>query len=252
MADLPLEATAFLILFARVGAVLMLLPLLSEESIPGQVRLLLALGLTLALFPLLRPQVAELAGQGDAALVGVILSELLTGLAMGMIIRLMFQAATMAGALISLQVGLTSALTVDPMGGQTPLLGKLMALAAALICFASGLHHHWIAGVVRSYGLFPAGSLPDPASWTTLAVDTIAQSLSLAVSLAAPFILYGMVFNIAVGFGARLAPALQLFFIAQPLNLLLGLALFAATAGVILSTFADRFVGWMAGGWAGG
>lgn len=251
-ADLAVEATAFLLLFARLGAVLMLLPVFSEEAAPGQVRLFLAVGATLALFGLLRPEVQPLARQADAELLGTILAELLTGLGLGLTIRLFFQAASMAGALVSLQIGLTTALVFDPQGGQTPVLGKLMALAAALICLAAGLHQLWFAAIVRSYALFPAGSVPVAADWSALAVATAGEALTLAVSLAAPFLIYGIVFNVALGFSARLAPTLQIFFIAQPLNLLLGFALLVVTLGTMLSLFAERFAGWLQGGWAGG
>ncbi len=249
-AGLPLEATAFLILFARVGAVLMLLPAFGEEAVPGQVRLLLAVGMTAALFGLLRPAVAPLADRGDALLLGTVLSELLTGLALGMLVKIFFQAAAMAGSLISLQVGLTTALVFDPsVSGQVPLLAKWMAVAAALVCFAAGLHHLWIGALVRSYDLFPAGTVPDPADWALLARATLGKAMLLAVSLAAPFLIYGIVFNVGVGLAARLAPTLQIFFIVQPLNLLLGLALLAATAGTMLTLFAAGFADWMSGGW---
>lgn len=249
-AALPLEATAFLILFARVGAVLMLLPALSEEAVPGQVRLLLAVGMTAALFGFLRGEVASLAGQGDVALLGTLMAELLTGLAFGMLVKIFFQAAAMAGSLVSLQIGLTTALVFDPsVSGQVPLLAKWLAVAAALICFAAGLHHLWIAAIIRSYELFPAGTVPNAADWALLARATIGKAMLLSVSLAAPFLVYGIVFNVAVGLAARLAPTLQIFFIVQPLNLLLGLALLGVTAGTMLSLFATSFAEWLSGGW---
>ncbi len=249
-AGLPLEATAFLILFARVGAVLMLLPAFGEEAVPGQVRLLLAVGMTAALFGLLRPAVGPLAERGDALLLAMVLAELLTGLALGMLVKIFFQAAAMAGSLISLQVGLTTALVFDPsVSGQVPLLARWMAVAAALVCFAAGLHHLWIGALVRSYELFPAGTVPNAADWALLARATVGKAMLLAVSLAAPFLLYGIVFNVGVGLAARLAPTLQVFFIVQPLNLLLGLALLAATVGTMLTLFATGFTEWLSGGW---
>lgn len=249
-AELPLLATAFLILFARIGAVLMLLPVFSEEAVPGQVRLLLAVGMTAALFGLLRPDVAPLAAQADVALLGTVLAELLTGLAFGMLVRIFFQAAAMAGSLVSLQIGLTTALVWDPsVNGQAPVLAKWFAVAAALLCFAFNVHHLWISAIVGSYQLFPAGSVPNAADWASLASATAGKATLLAVSLAAPFMIYGMVFSVAVGFASRLAPQIQIFFIVQPLNLLLGLSLLAVTAGAMLSLFADRFAEWLSGGW---
>lgn len=249
-ADLPLFATAFLILFARVGAVLMLLPIFSEEAVPGQVRLLLAVGMIAALFGILRSRVAPLADQADVALLGTVLAELLTGLALGMLVRLFFQAAAMAASLVSLQIGLTTALVWDPsVNGQAPVLARWFALAAALICFAANIHHLWIGAIVGSYELFPVGAVPSAADWAALASATAGKAMLLAVSLAAPFMIYGVIFNVAVGFASRLAPQLQIFFIVQPLNILLGLSLLAVTAGAMLSLFAERFAEWLGGGW---
>ena len=245
IADLPTEATAFLILFARIGSVWMLLPAFSDEAVPGQVRLLISIGLTAALFGLLR---VEVVGQlSDGALFGTVLAELLTGLGLGMLVRMMFHAANIAGSVISLQIGLTTALVFDPaVNGQTPLLAKMFSLAATLTCFAAGLHHLWIGALIHSYQLFPLGSMPVSGDWATLATATAGKAFLLAISLAAPFLIYGIVFNVAVGLAARLSPQIQIFFIVQPLNLLLGLALLAVTAGAMLSLFADRLADWLA------
>lgn len=248
LADLPVQATAFLILFARIGAVLMLLPIFSEEAVPMRIRLLAALGMTLGLSGLLLPQLRPAASDGDA-LFGILLVELGLGLAIGSLIKIMFQAIIMAGSIISLQMGLSSAIIFDPaMGGQTPILAKLVALAAVLFCMGMGLHHLWIAAMVKSYALFPVGMVPDLGDFARLAVDTVAKSLMLAVSIGGPFLVYGIVFNVALGFSARLAPTIQVFFIAQPLNILLGVALLAVTVGAILTGFSVAFADWMQSG----
>jgi flagellar biosynthesis protein FliR len=248
LATLPQDATGFLILFARLGAVLMLLPVFGEDSVPGRLRLLLALGMTAGLWGLLRPVVAGHAA-ADAELAGVLIVELLIGLAIGTLVKLMFQAIIMAGSIISLQVGLSSALVFDPaLGGQTPLLAKLVALAAVLFCMGMGLHHLWIAAMIESYTLFPVGAVPDTGDFARLAVETAGRGLGLAVSIAGPFLVYGIVFNVALGFSARLAPAIQIFFIAQPLNLLLGVALLAVTVGAILTGFSVAFADWLQNG----
>ena len=104
----------------------MLLPVFSEESVPGQVRLLLAVGMTAGLFGLLRGEVAPLAGQADAELLGTVLTELATGLAFGMLVKIFFQAAAMAGSLVSLQIGLALLLH-----GLISLVGATVALALA-------------------------------------------------------------------------------------------------------------------------
>lgn len=248
--QLPLFATAYLLLFARVGAVLMLLPVFSEDGVPGQVRLLIALGFSFGLWPILSPALLPVAGGGDGALAMAVVAELLVGLALGTIVRLMFMAITVAGSLISLQVGLTSAVIFDPaQSGQAPLLSRFIGIAAALVCMALAVHHLWIEALVRSYGVFPVGALPPAEDFAMLAVRTVGDSFALGVSLAAPLVVYGIVFNLALGLAARIAPAIQVFFIAQPLNLLAGLGVIAAVFGTVLIVFAEAMRDWMAAGW---
>lgn len=249
MSDLPLQVSAFLILFARVGAVLMLLPVFSDESVPGQIRLLIAFALSLGLWGLLSATVLP-AARHENALTGTLLIELGVGLGLGTIVRLMFHAAGMAASIASTQIGLSSALIFDPaLGGQTPVLAKLVVLVATIVCFSFGLHHLWIGALMRSYDLFPVGIVPNLGDFAALAVATVGKSMSLAVSMAAPLLVYGIVFNVALGLSARLAPTIQVFFIAQPLNILLGIALFGVVLGVMISAFAAAMSDWIQSGW---
>jgi len=247
------EAAVQLLLFARLGTMLMLLPLVGDDPVPRQVRLLLAVGLCFALGGLLRPSVLPLATGGEARLAILLCSETITGLALGILAKLFFQAAVMTGSLLSLQTGLTAAIVFDPMmGGQTPMLGKLVGLAATIFCFLLGLHEWWFAGIVQSYRSFPPGLPLQAADWATLAIATTGKATALAVSLAAPFLVFGILFNVALGFAARLAPTIQIFFVAQPLLIAGGIALLAVTIGAMLTGFGDAYRDWLGGGWAYG
>lgn len=249
MATLPLQATAFLILFARVGALLMLLPFFSDEAVPMRLRLLAALGFTLGLWALLNGQVMA-AAAAPAGLPATLVAELMVGFAVGSIVRIMFYAAAMAGSIISLQVGLSSAIVFDPtQGGSAALLSKFVSVAAIVMCLATGVHHLWIASLVQSYALFPVGILPPAGDFAVAALHATTRAMSLGIGLAAPLIVYGILFNVALGLAARMAPAIQIFFLAQPLNILLGLALFATVIGSILTVFAAAMTDWMQSGW---
>lgn len=250
MDALPVDAATFLILFARVGAVMMLLPAFSEDAIPMQIRLVMALGFSIGLYGLLSPNITPTA-RSEAALPWVVVSETLVGIAMGMIVRILFSAIAMAGSIISMQIGLASALVSDPsMGGHSPLLARFMTLAALLVCMALGVHHLWIGSIVGSYALFPVGTMPPSEDFAMLAVRVLGHAMSLSVSLAAPLILYGAIFNLGLGLAARMAPAIQVFFITQPLNILLGLAILVITLGAMLTTFADEMTNFMQSGWS--
>jgi len=246
---LPIDTAAFLILFCRVGGVVMLLPAFSEESVPPQIRLIMALAFTFGMYGMLEGRVSP-ALQSGISLPLLVMGEVTVGIALGMIVRIVFSAAAMAGAIASQQVGLSSALVVDPaMGGQAPLLSRLIGIAAVVTCMAAGVHHLWITAIFGSYASFPVGGLPPAADFAHLAVSVMGQAMSLGLSLAAPLILFGMLFNLGLGLAARVAPAIQVFFIAQPLNLLLGLSMLAMTIGAMLTAFATAMTTFMQDGW---
>ncbi|UYY59677.1 flagellar biosynthetic protein FliR [Sphingomonas sp. S2-65] len=248
-ADLELQVTAFLIVFARVGAVLMLLPVFGEDAIPGRIRLMIAFAMSAALYGMLGGPARALV-EGGAVLPAVLVTELMTGLAMGMIVKILFYAISMAGSIISLQIGFTSAVIFDPsQSGQVPILSKMATMAAVLVCMALQVHHLWLGAIIHSYQSFPVGGLPPMHDFAQLAVAAVGRSMTLAISLAAPFLVYGIIFNVALGLAARVAPAIQVFFIAQPLNLLLGLSLLAATIGTILTVFAQSMGDAMQASW---
>lgn len=257
MDALPVEATAFLLLFARIGAVLMLLPVFSEDAIPGRIRLMIAFGMTLGLWGLLSPAALPVAratqvlpDSGPASILGLVVVELATGLGLGALVRIMFMAMATAGSIVSLQIGLTSAIVADAaQGGQASVLSKLVGVAASVVCMALLVHHLWIGALVRSYVTFPIGGMPRVGDFAALAVATAGRSLTLAVALAAPMIVYGIVFNVALGLAARLAPAIQVFFVAQPINLLFGLAVFTTLIGAMLTGFAGAMAQWIHTGW---
>ncbi|WP_213981690.1 flagellar biosynthetic protein FliR [Sphingomonas sp. dw_22] len=247
--DLTLQVSAFFIIFARVGSVLMLLPVFGEDAIPGRIRLMIAFAMSAALYGLIGAP-ARAAVEAGAVLPAVLIAELMTGLAMGMIVKILFFSISMAGSIVSTQVGLSSAVIFDPaQSGTAPMLSKFVGLAAALMCMGMQVHHLWIGAIVHSYQTFPIGGLPPMHDFAQLAVEATSRSMMLGISLAAPLLVYGIVFNVALGLAARVAPAIQVFFIAQPLNLLLGLALTATTIGTMLTVFTQAMGDAMQGGW---
>lgn len=245
---LPDATILFALLYARLGGILMLLPAFSDESVPGRIRMMIALAITASLYPLMRQHVApalEYVSSGNIALASTLLTELLLGIALGLVVRIFFHAIGIAGGIISLQIGMTSALVFDPSaGGQVPVLAKFISIAALLLCMSTGVHHLWIASLVKCYDHFPVGMVAPAGDFAQLALMSARGAMALGLSLAAPIVVYGIVFNVALGLTARLAPQIQIFFIAQPLNLLLGIALTAAVLAASLYGFAHKMAEW--------
>ena len=238
---LSFEVAGFFLVFARIGAVMMLLPGIGEAEVPPRIRLIAAILVSLVVFPAV---VRHLPGApaNDAALLGLLIGELAVGLALGAIVRILFSALAFAGTVIALNAGLSAATLFNPQEGQQgAMVSRFLALAAIVMMFAAGLHHMIFESLTRSYMVMRPGGAIAVGDFATLAVDAVGASFALGLQLAAPFVVYGLIFNIGLGLMARLTPALQVFFVAQPLNLLMAFALMLATFGLILATFIDRF-----------
>lgn len=249
LSEYPRYLSLFLVAFCRIGGIVMLLPFFSDEAAPVRVRLLIAMGLTLGMMGLVMPSITPVMTT-PRSLPMLVMSETMIGASLGAIMRMMFQAIGAAGSIISFQVGLSSAMVADPaMGGQSTVISRFLLLAATLTCLSLNLHHLWIAAIIRSYEHFPVGQLPPARDLSDLAVQTLTHSLVLALSLSAPLVAFGVLFNFALALVTRMAPSLQLFMMLAPLNLLLGVALLAATSGAILSAFAAMYGEWLNTGW---
>jgi flagellar biosynthetic protein FliR len=237
LAQLPALAFQAVLVFARLGAAVMLLPGLGEAEIPAPLRLGLGLALLALLLPALLPGLP--APPEDAAEAArMVAVEVLVGLWLGGLARLAAVALAMAGQLVAVLVGLSALLVADPdMGSGGTALSRAFGLLAAVLVLATGLHGIALSALVESYSALPAGD-PLPGG---MAAEAMAQagadSLALALRLAAPFVIGAVALNLALGLLARLAPGVQTFFIAVPGQILAGLALLMLLAPPMLLAF---------------
>jgi flagellar biosynthetic protein FliR len=146
-----------------------------------------------------------------------------------------------AGETVSLQTTLSFAQTANPMGPPTTSVSSFLAVLGVSLVFATDLHQLFIAAIVKSYAMFPAGRGFMVQDLAQLSIRTVADTFALGIQLAAPVIVFSLVFNIATGFIGRAMPQFQIFFVATPLQVLLGLSLFALSLGMFGLVWVDRF-----------
>jgi flagellar biosynthetic protein FliR len=229
------------LVFARLGAIVMLIPGIGETFIPARIRLSFSLALALMLFPIVgqgAPPVPADAG----GLAAAVIKELMIGLMIGGILRLFMTSLASAGEIVSLQTTLSFAQTANPTQAQpTATISTFLGLIGILLIMTTDLHHLFIAAVVRSYSLFPFTRAVPVADAAQLAVQTMSRSFGLGLQLAAPVVVFSLVFNIATGLVARVMPQFQVFFVASPLAVLMGLSIFALSLGVIGIVWIDRY-----------
>lgn len=238
---LPAQIHAAGLVFLRVGAVVMLLPGVGEAFVPPRIRLAFALLLSMCVAPIALPTLppmpatlGELAGQG--------IKELIVGLVLGSLMKVTLSALQIAGEVVSMQTTLAFSQTANPLQAQpTSALGSFLSLLGVTLIFATNLDHLFIGAIARSYTLFAPAKHVLVQDAAAVAVSETAAAFALGVQLAAPVIVFSLVFNVASGLVGRVMPQFQIFFAATPLSLLLGLSVFALSMGAGALTWLDRY-----------
>lgn len=238
--QLPALVFAAGLVFARIGSILMLMPGFGEPAIPMRIRLGFALLLCLVIGPVIAPMLPEVPEQ-PLAMVALVISEVITGLMIGAVARILMSTAAVAGQVIGMQSGLAMAQSFDPSQGQQgALVAAFLNLTFLVLLFATNLHHLLLQLMVNSYAVFEAGQVPnlgDAAEW---ALEAFIDAFSLGVQLAAPLIVFGLTFYLALGVLSRLMPQAQIFFIAMPSNIMVGLFILTIALGAMAAVWLER------------
>jgi flagellar biosynthesis protein FliR len=239
LASLPAWAFAFVLVLGRIGAALTLLPGLGEASPPAMLRAGLAVGVTALLLPGIMPLIPQVPADVPTV-VGMIAAEVITGMWLGWLARLLVLALPIAGQFIAFMLGVSNVLVTDPeLSGQSSALEQLFSLAAPLALLISGLYAVPLAALAGSYHVIAPGTLLPAGDGTELAVRAVGQCFALALELASPFVLAAVVWHVVIGLIARLVPNVPVYFVALPGQILGGLALLAVLGGALIATWMD-------------
>lgn len=231
----------FMLAFARIGGAIAYIPGFGERYVAMRSRLAFALLFTLVLLPMIAGSLPPLPSQ-PAALGVLLLGEITIGLFFGLLCRLILMATLSAGMMIALQIGIANALTSDPTTAQQgAITGNFLSAAAVVLIFATGLDHATLRALVGTYGVFPPGEMPNLGDMADLYARVVAASFALAIQMAAPFVVYGLIVLVGMGLLARLMPTLQVFFVIMPAQLLVGFGVMAVTVSAALIWLLDVY-----------
>lgn len=228
--------------FLRVGAAMALLPAFGERSVPLRVRLALTLAFTLVVAPAVEPTVAPaLAVRGGWFL----LSETVSGLALGAVIRLFVLALQTAGTMAAQSTSLSQIFggaTADPQ----PAMGHVLLIGGLALAVMTGLHVRLAELLIASYDLLPPGQVPDAQVMAEWGLGHVSRTFALAFTLAAPFVIASLVYNVALGVINRAMPQLMVAFVGAPAITAGGLILLAVAAPYLLSAWLSALNGFLA------
>lgn len=251
-AEIAAWVGAFLWPLTRVTAMLIVAPIFGSRVVPRRIRLMIALALTWAILPFAPPMPIVEPLSPDGLLVTV--HQVLIGLSMGFILRLVFGALELGGQVIAMQVGLSFASLADPQNGaQSPLLSQFYTLLGTLIFLALNGHLLLIQLLVDSFTVLPVAPTGADRDWLWVLVNWGSQMFAGAVLVALPAIASLLMVNLAFGVMVRAAPQLNIFAVGFPIILVLGLLIILYSLPTLLyqldQMFAEAFrtIGKLAG-----
>ena len=218
--------SAFMLVFMRTGMALMIMPGIGDSFVSPQIRLHFALAFAFVLTPFLAPHLPPLPAHAPD-LITLMLSEAFIGIFIGTVMRIMITALDTAGGIISIQSGFANALVFNPAtASQGSLIGALYSVLGVTLLLVTNMHHYMLASLVDSYTLFPAlAHAPDMKPILEVVTQTVSAAFRIGVQLSMPFLIVGLVVQLAFGLLGRLMPQVQIFFLAMPVQILLSLVM---------------------------
>lgn len=231
-------AWAAALAFVRIGAVVALMPGFGDPAVPQRIKLAVVVAFTLVVTPLLAERISASGVSPSFLVLG---GEAVAGLILGIGMRLFIASLQTAAAMIA-QATTLSQLFSGVAPEPQPAIGNLMIIAGIALAMAAGLHVRAAELVLLSYDILPAGvhhSAAGAADWGLL---LISRTFSLAFSLAAPFVIASLIYNLALGAINRAMPTLMVSMVGAPALTLGGLALLAVATPVLLAVWLDAFM----------
>lgn len=228
------------LVFLRVGAAMALMPAFGEQVVPTRVRLTLALAFTAVVLPAVADQV-----QGVPSFPRAALQEVLAGLMLGIGLRLFVLALQTAAAIVAQATSLSQLF-----GGTTPepqpAIGNMLTTSSIALAVQAGLHVRAASLLVMSYDLWPAGRFPVAADVAQWGLHRVTSATVLALSLAAPFVIGSVVYNVALGVINRAMPQMPVTLVGAPVLTLAALILMALVAPLMLASWLEGFSDFLA------
>ena len=233
-----------IIVFLRVGAAMAILPALGEQSLPMQLRLGLSVMLTLSVAPVIVPQMV-MPPADLPAFARALATESIAGTFMGLVLRLFILAIQTAGAIMAQSTSLSQIMGnagADPL----PAIGHVLTISALALLMVTGFHTKAVAYLILSYDLIPPLQFPDPAAVAEAGRLRVAQCFALAFTLAAPFVILSVLYNLTLGVINKAMPQLMVAFVGAPVITFGAIGLLFLCAPLVLQVWVQAVEAFLA------
>jgi flagellar biosynthetic protein FliR len=228
--------------FCRIGGCILVLPGFSTARLPTTIRVMAAITITLAMLPvtwdLIYPKI-----QGTTPnYLLLCIFESLIGVVLGMITRFYALGLQFLGTVVTMMIGLNTPpagdILEDASEGQ---ITNVLTFSGLMVLFMLDFHHQVFIAIADTYRSLPPGAVFDPQKALITLTDTLTATFYVMLRLASPFILFNVLFNLAIGFINKLAPIVPVYFISAPYMVMGGMILFYLSVAAMLSLYADAF-----------
>ncbi len=242
--NLPLLSTAqietFFLVLLRVTAIIAMIPVLGDRTIPSRIKGALSLLVAFLVFPFVQPQVPL---SGDLfSMAFRMTGEILIGVLLGFASRLIFAGIQLAGQLIGFQMGFSIVNIVDPVSSaQVSIIAEFQYLIAALLFLATSAHHIFLAAIVESYQVLPIHHFQFNGALMQALIDLSRNMFVIAAKVSAPLIAALLLTNVGLGLIARTVPQINIFIVGFPLQIAVGLIGIGLTLPIFLSIVGRLF-----------
>ena len=230
------------IVFLRISAIVSVLPAFGEQYVSMRVKLALSIAFTAIVAPAL-PAIPEPTSALQFA--GYAASEAVVGLALGVGIRFFVHGLQTAGTIAAQSTSLSQVLGglgAEPM----PALGAVLLISGLALAVMMGLHVRVAEFMIYSYDAFPAGVFPAAGGLSEWGVHRVAKSYYMAFTLAAPFLITAVIYNLALGVINRAMPQLMVAFVGAPVITFGGLFILMVGSPVILDVWVRALMTFLA------
>lgn len=226
-------AGAFFVVFLRVGSAMSVLPAFGEQSIPMRFRLIIALCLTMAVFP----SVYEYAIDQNIAY--IFIKEIIIGLFVGLALRFFIFALASAGIMIANTVSLSQLFTQGPEPQMA--VSQVLILGGLAIALQMGLPVRLVLFLINTYEVLPINNMPDIGMVASWMVDHGGRMFSLSFMIALPFLAASLLYNVALGVINRAMPQLMVAAVGAPAQSLGGFMMLAIVIPIAIAMWVGVF-----------
>jgi flagellar biosynthetic protein FliR len=237
----PREVIFFALVLSRVAGIFSAIPVFGGRTIPLNIKVIVIMMITLVCFPALSITAPQL--PTDAFTLALLaLREVMVGITLGFITRIIFSAVEFSGQIIGMQMGFTISSIIDPsQGTQTQIMSVMQTLLATLLFLSMNIHHMFIRTIVDSFRIIPLGGWHLNAEIISFLIKGTSDIFILGIRLAAPVMVALLLTSVTLGIMARAFPQMNIFMVSMPLNIGIGFIVLGLTLTIFFHVLTTAF-----------